>query len=76
MNKYDAEEGYDRLGKAWEYLLSTYKKKGELPKRYWDAEEIIKQKRWELFGEFREIERPDGSTITLNEFESRRKVKV
>jgi hypothetical protein len=72
MNKYDAEEGYDRLGRAWQYLLRAYKRKGELPKKYWEAEEIIKQKRLELFGEFTEIERQNGSTITLNEFEQRR----
>jgi hypothetical protein len=74
MDKYDAEEGYDRLGRAWEYILRTYKRKGELPKKYWEAEEIIKRLRWDLFGHSREIERSDGSTITLNECERRRRV--
>lgn len=46
------EPGKTKLINAWSYLLANYKnREGTLRKKYWDAEEIIKQALWIIDGE-------------------------
>jgi hypothetical protein len=59
-------EGVWHLYRAWGYILKKYKYREHgtgamvLPRKYWDAEEILKQAIWEIESDYRKLENTGG----------------